>query len=146
MPFRFSVPLSICVLALLPLVASAQTIHVADEAALRSAISTAPAGATIVLDNNVTLSGDLPSVATSVTIDGGGHTLSGANQFRGLMIAGWDSSLPSLPSPINVTVQNLTIANTVAQGGTGGDGNTGGGGGAGLGGAIFFGSSAAVTV
>src|SRR5215471_382871 len=133
MPIRLFSSIPICLLALLPAVASAQTIHVGDELALRSAIATAAPGSTIVLDTNISLTADLPSVATSVTIDGAGHTLSGANQFRGLMVAGWDSAVPTTPSPINVTVQNLTIANTVAQGGTGADGSAGGGGGAGLG-------------
>jgi fibronectin-binding autotransporter adhesin len=142
-----SVSISVCLLAAVPSAVSAQeAIHVGSEAALRSAIATAPAGSTIVLDVNVTLTSDLPSIASSVTIDGGGHTLSGANQYRGLLIAGWDAVMPILSSPINVTVQNLTIANTVATGGVGGDGSGGGGGGAGLGGAIFVGSAAAVTV
>jgi autotransporter-associated beta strand protein len=151
MPFRVSAPIFVCLLgvccvALLPCVAAAQTINVTDETALRSAILTAPPGATIVLGANITLTSDLPSIANSLTLDGGGFTLSGANQFRGLMIAGWNLLAPSTPSPITVNVQNLTIANTVAQGGTGGDGFAGGGGGAGLGGAIFVGTSAAVTV
>jgi hypothetical protein len=45
---------------------------------------------------------------------------------------------------IAVTIQNMTIAGTVAAGGNGGDGENGGGGGAGLGGAIFIGSQANV--
>jgi autotransporter-associated beta strand protein len=129
-----------------PSVAAAQTINVSDETALRNAVTTAPPGATIVLGANITLTSDLPSIANSVTINGGGFTLSGANQFRGLMIAGWNPFAPTLAGPITVNIQNLTIANTVAQGGTGGNGFAGGGGGAGLGGAIFVGASAAVTV
>jgi len=144
MPFRLSASLSICILVSAAAVVSAQTIHIGSEAALRTAITTAPAGATIVLDANVTLSADLPSVSNNVTIDGVGHTLSGANQFRGLFIAAFDVN--QNPTPINVTVQNLTIANTVAAGGSGGDGSAGGGGGAGLGGAIFVGNAAGVTV
>src|SRR5215471_6387992 len=145
MPIRISSSISICVLALLPGLASAQTIHVGSEAALRTAVTTAPPGSTIVLDTNVTLTANLPSVSSSLTIDGSGHTLSGANQFRGLFVAGIDP-LSLGPVPINVSVQNLTIANTVAVGGAGGNGSAGGGGGAGLGGAIFVGDSAAVTV
>src|SRR5882672_8658103 len=37
-----------------------------------------------------------------------------------------------------VTLENMTIANTVAHGGDGGDGLGGGGGGAGLGGGLFI--------
>jgi hypothetical protein len=83
-----SVSISVCLLAATPAVVSAQTIHVGSEAALRSAMNTAPAGSTIVLDANVTLTSDLPSIASSVTIDGGGHTLSGANQYSVLPFSG----------------------------------------------------------
>ncbi len=73
----------------------------------------------------------------SVTIDGsksggGNYTLSGAGLYRGFFAyAG------------SVTIQNLSIDNTLAQGGSG-DG--GGGGGAGLGGGLFVASGAQVAL
>ena len=77
-------------------------------------------------------SGDLPVIQSSITIQGNGNTLSGANTYRGLLILSG-----------TVAVNNLAIANAVAQGGAGGGG---GGGGGGLGGALFVGNGANVSV
>jgi hypothetical protein len=53
------------------------TYYVSHEGSLRDALSSANAGDLILLEADVTLTaGDLPSIATSVTIDGTGHTLS----------------------------------------------------------------------
>ena len=71
----------------------------------------------------------------ALTIDGGGQTLDAGNRGRGLFVLAG-----------NVTVANLTIADTVAQGGNGGSGRFGGGGGAGFGGAIFVGTAGVVTL
>src|SRR5262245_36491590 len=112
-----------------PARAAAQTFTATDDASLRNAISLAAAsGGTVQMLNNITLTSDLPNISTpgSITFDGGGFTLSGNNQYRGLYIGGIsDGGATS----VAVTVQNLTIANTVATGGNGGNGNTGGGGG-----------------
>lgn len=137
--------LALGLLACVAVPAVAQTtIHVGDEGALRAALTTAIAGDTIVFDANVTLTaGDLPSVNTSVTIDGAGHVLSGNAQFRGLFVAGFAAAAPST---IDVTIQNLTITDAVARGGSGGAGAAGGGGGGGLGGAIFVADQATVTL
>src|SRR5215471_1958872 len=66
---------------------------VGDEASLRAAITSSVSGDTIVFTNNITLTtGDLPAVqktvitagppvAGTLTIDGGGFTLSGNGQF-----------------------------------------------------------------
>ena len=126
--------------------ATAQTtIPVGDEAALRSAIAVAKPGDTIVFGANITLAGgDLPSIASSITVDGAGHTLSGGAQFRGLMVAGFGGVAAPGPIGVSVTIQNLTIADTLARGGDGGSGNAGGGGGAGLGGALYVGQLASV--
>jgi fibronectin-binding autotransporter adhesin len=126
-----------------PAIGAAQTVtHVADAASLAAAVSSAANGDTIVLDSSITLTGELPNVAASITIDGGGHTLSGNNQFRGLFIG-----VPTFTPPaLSVTIQNLTIANAVATGGNGGGGSVGGGGGAGMGGALFIANGAAVAV
>ena len=71
----------------------------------------------------------------TLTIDGGGDTLSGVGDFRGLFVyAG------------KVTIESLTLVNMLAQGGAGasGDGSSGGGGGgAGLGGGLYVGSNVA---
>ena len=142
-------PLALLVFLCLSGVASAQTTyHVASETALRNAINAALSGDTIVFDANVTLTtGDLPSVHTDVTIDGSGHTLSGSDLYRGLVVAAFAGTAgPPSPVPVSVTIQNLTIAHTTATGGAGGTGSSGGGGGLGAGGALFVGTSATVTV
>ena len=70
--------------------------------------------------------------SNNAILDGGA---TGTNAVRGLFAyAG------------NVTVNNLTIQNTVAQGGAGGNSAFGGGGGAGLGGGLFVGAGANVTL
>ena len=82
------------------------------------------------------------AAGVSLTIDGGSHTLDGANAYRGLFVyAG------------NVTIQNLTIANATAIGGAGGRGGSfstgaggGGGGGLGAGGDIFVQQGGALIV
>ncbi|WP_419727803.1 beta strand repeat-containing protein [Lichenicola sp.] len=67
----------------------------------------------------------------NVTVDGGGYLLNGSGAYRGLFVyAG------------SVTIQNLTIENSLAQGGTGSDG---GGGGAGLGAGLLVAAGATVT-
>ncbi|HEY2151752.1 MAG TPA: autotransporter-associated beta strand repeat-containing protein [Vicinamibacterales bacterium] len=128
----------------LPVAAGAQTVTVSDEASLRAALSTAAAGTTILFTGNITLTADLPSVSTGLTIDGGGFALSGNNQYRGFVVAGYDAT--SAPTAITVNIQNITIQNTTATGGVGGTGVAGGGGGAGLGGALFIGQQATVNV
>ncbi|MCX6543975.1 MAG: autotransporter-associated beta strand repeat-containing protein [Acidobacteria bacterium] len=139
------------VLALfLPALAAAQTTYaVSDEAALRTALTSAIAGDTIVFGSNITLTADLPNVGASVTIDGGGYSLSGNSQYRGLFIESFVIPMvggPPAPTPVAVTIQNLTIRDTVATGGSGGAGGPGGGGGAGMGGALFVGELATVSV
>src|SRR5262245_43503572 len=117
----------------LPKAAGAQTtFHVGSEAALRTAIASAGTNDLTVLDTNVTLTRDLPSVVSDITIDGDGHTLSGNGQFRGLVIGRVGEGF----EPVSVTVIALTIADTVARGGNGGSGHNGGGGGGGFGGAV----------
>ena len=71
----------------------------------------------------------------TLTINGGGHAISGASQYRGFFV--YDGTL---------TLQNLTLTDMQAAGGTGGNGLVGGGGGAGLGGALFIGADGHVTL
>lgn len=115
----------------------AANFNVGSDADLRSAISSAGNGDTITFTADITLTGNLPNVTTDVTFIGGNHTLSGDNQYRGLFVQSG-----------TVAINDLTIANALAQGGTGGNGlqGAGGGGGAGLGGALFVASGAHVAV
>ena len=85
---------------------------------------------------DLTLTQDMPLLNAgndTVTIDGGGSILDGDGQFRGVFVQSGD-----------VTVQNLTIQNMLAEGGAGGAGLAAGGGGAGLGGGLFVGQGATV--
>jgi autotransporter-associated beta strand protein len=144
MPHRCRCLRFLLLVCFVPSIASGQTTHPAStEAELRTAITAAVGGDSIVLTANITLTGDLPPVGASVVINGQGNTLSGNNQFRGLTVAGYFNFSPN---PIDVTIQNLTIANTLATGGNGGAGSAGGGGGGGFGGALFVGQGARVIV
>ena len=105
---------------------------VTTEAALDAAIDQADAaasGAFIVdLANDIGETFTLDTInltpGVTLTIDGQGHTLDGADMYRGFFAyAGV------------LTLQNLVIIHTVARGGDGGQ--YGGGGGAGLGGGLF---------
>ncbi|MEP9380214.1 Ig-like domain-containing protein [Aquabacter sp. CN5-332] len=85
--------------------------------------------------------------ASSLTIRGGNFTMDGANAFGGFMVMSG-----------SVSIDHLTIANTVQRGGDGEDGkmwvnavggnptNGGGGGGAGLGGGLFVAAGSNVTL
>jgi autotransporter-associated beta strand protein len=125
---------------LIPAIASAATFQVNSDATLRAALNPttgAQDGDTITFTGNVTLTGDLPIVQNDISFAGNGYTLSGDNKYRGLLVY----------SGI-VQIDDLTFANTKAQGGSGGASqSTGlaGGGGAGLGGALFVASGATVT-
>jgi len=108
-------------------------VRVHDQAGLTAAIAEADAGSklgpvVVELTTDIRLSGsDLPVInGQSLTILGDGHTLDGSKQQRGLLVMSGQ-----------VTVEDLTIANTVAKGGDGGMGDAGGGGGGGLGGALL---------
>ena len=105
---------------------------VTDFASLNAAIDAAEAATAgdfvVTLANDITETATLDAVnlhtGVTLTIDGGGHALDGAGQYRGLFAyAG------------TLTVSNLSIDNTVARGGDGGF--MSGGGGGGLGGGLF---------
>ncbi len=113
----------------------AANFDVGTDAQLRSAISSASNGDTITFTASITLGSNLPIIEKNLTFNGGNFTLSGNNLNRGLFVKSG-----------SVAVNDLTIANAVAQGGNGGIPNNwggGGGGGAGLGGALFVGEGAA---
>nr|WP_281063207.1 autotransporter domain-containing protein [Ancylobacter gelatini] len=115
----------------------AANFNVGNDGDLRSAISSAGNGDTITFTADITLTSNLPNVTTNVSFIGDNHTLSGNNEYRGLFVQSG-----------TVTISDLTITNSLAQGGTGGNGlrGAGGGGGAGLGGALFIASGAHVAV
>jgi hypothetical protein len=89
--------------------------------------------ANIVLGTGTTLPA-ITGSANNVTINGGGFTLDGGSVQRGFFVYQG-----------TVAINNLTIQNTTATGGTGGA-IGGGGGGAGLGGALFVANTATVSV
>ena len=115
-------------------------LNVSSEAGLNNAILAIDligSGAYVInLTTSITLSSDLDAInlqsGASLTINGGGNTLDGANAYRGILAyAG------------NLTIENLTIADASAIGGAG---SGGGGGGAGLGGGLFVAAAANVTL
>jgi collagen type I/II/III/V/XI/XXIV/XXVII alpha len=106
------------------------TLDVASETDLNSAISTidaASSGASYLIEftsgftESSALIAIVENAGVTTTINGGGNTLDGASTYQGLFVY----------SGV-VTVQNLTIAHTLAKGGDGG------GGGAGFGGGLFI--------
>ena len=90
---------------------------------------------TITFANGFALGSDLYAInlaqGDTLTIDGAGQALDGGHAHRGFFVYGG-----------NVAIDDLTIANTVETGGTGGGGAHAGGGGAGLGGGLFVASGA----
>ncbi|PZU50159.1 MAG: hypothetical protein DI568_03245 [Sphingomonas sp.] len=115
----------------------AANFNVASDSELRDAIDNASNGDTITFTSDITLEDNLPFLEKNLTIIGGNHTLSGDGQYRGLYVQSG-----------TLAVNDLTIANTYAQGGNGGNGwgGGGGGGGAGLGAGIFVASAAQVSL
>ncbi|MBR1221841.1 autotransporter domain-containing protein [Bradyrhizobium sp. U87765 SZCCT0131] len=105
---------------------------------------------TINIATSVTLSGALSPILNSVTINGNGNTISGSGSQR-IFLVGVDSATQAsaavagsiVAQTQNVALNNLTLANAVAQGGAGGGG---GGGGMGAGGALFVNQSGNVTL
>ena len=105
---------------------------------------------TINIETNVTLSGPLSPILNSLTVNGNGNTISGNNSQR-IFFIGVDSATQSsaavagsiVAQTQNVNINNVTLANGLAQGGAAG---TGGGGGMGAGGALFVNQSATVTL
>jgi autotransporter-associated beta strand protein/YVTN family beta-propeller protein len=114
---------------------------VSTEAGLRTALLDAQNGDVITFGTDITLTADLPVVQKSITIDGAGHALDGANTYRGFFIANFNGG--STLTAVAATIENLAITHAKAKGGDGG--NPGGGGGAGLGAALFVANQASVT-
>lgn len=95
-----------------------------------------------ISNQTITLTNELPLIlGNNTTINGGGQniTVSGANTFRVFFVG-------NTTATVTATIENLTISNARASGGTGGSGpQDGGGGGAGLGAAIFVSTNASLT-
>jgi hypothetical protein len=128
------------------------TFTVANETQLNTAIQAIDAGGadaaantayTIDITGQISLTSELPAInldsGSSVTIAG----TNGAGGPQAQTIDGNNSQQGFFVSAGNVTLENLTIADAVAQGG-GGVG--GGGGGAGLGGGLFVAAAGNVTL
>ena len=79
-----------------------------NEAPLRAALTNAVAGDTITSHNSITAAGGGGLPAITQSINGNGFALDGNGQNRGFLAYTGTS-----------TIQNLTIQNTVAQGGAG---------------------------
>ena len=109
-----------------------------------------PAGGpyTINIQTNVNLSGELSPILGSVTINGNGNSITASGSNRIFFVGTDTASQQANPNSIigarqQVTIQNVSLNNGVAQGGTGGGG---GGGGLGAGGAVFVNQTADVTL
>ena len=121
-------------------------INVSDGAGLSAAIAQADSNASasyvINFQNNITLSAAAANTlnafntTSNVTVNGGGFTLDGGGVQRGFFVYSG-----------TVAINNLTIQNTQALGGSGGAAvSSAGGGGLGAGGALFVASGGNVTV
>ncbi|WP_404924964.1 pectate lyase-like adhesive domain-containing protein [Mesorhizobium sp. ORM16] len=77
---------------------------VTSETQLKGAINNAQKRDAITFKADITLSANLPTVRSDVTINGNNHTLSGNNQYRGLFVQSGD-----------VAINDLTIANAKAR-------------------------------
>jgi len=123
-----------------------------NENDLRAALAAgggAGANDNIVFNTDITLTAELPAVQRSANIRGNSHTLSGNKRFRGFFVAAFQPGTGT-PVALNVSINALTIRDTVAKGGNGSPGvapnATGAGGGAGMGGSLFVGAKANVTL
>jgi autotransporter-associated beta strand protein len=124
--------------------ALAANFNVNNSSDLANAINNAKRGDAITFTSNITLSTDLPNITRSITLNGAGFSLDGANRYRGLILGEKENATVSSTIAIN----NLNIVNTIAKGGDGGPAGPdagGGGGGAGLGGALLVMNGATVT-
>jgi len=120
----------------------AAVVPVTNQAELATAISTAADADTISFSNSITITSPLPAIVNkSYTIEGNSNALDGSSAHRGFIILGASAS---------PTIQNLTIQNTLATGGsssaTSADEGGAGGGGLGAGGAIYVGNSATASL
>jgi hypothetical protein len=151
------IALAIAAILALP-VARAGDFSASDFASLQQAIDSANAADsrttphTITLTADITLSGPLPPLFCNVVVDGQGHALNGAGQYR-ILFVGVDLATQSLLATefpdsalagrLAVTLENMTLQHGDAVGGFSAGA---GGGGMGAGGALFVAGSADVTL
>jgi len=151
-------PIAAILAALLATPARADSYTASDYASLVQAIDAANAADSraephlITLTADITLDGPLPLILCNTTIDGQGHTLDGAGQYR-LLFVGVDPATQAsvatqfpdsaLGQRLAVDIENLTLAQGNASGGNG-SGQSGGG--LGAGGALFVNGAADVTL
>jgi hypothetical protein len=124
----------------------------AGAGSLRAAITFANAnpGTTItfapaIAGQTITLASELPLIlGNNTVINGAGEnvTISGANAYRVFFVGG--AGQAGEPVSTTAKIENLSIINANAKGGSALAGN--GGGGAGLGGAVFVSSTGALTL
>ena len=139
---------------ILSLVCQIHAINVSNETDLINAINTAntsPSGTVINFQNNINYNSRLPALNApsnfsfankSFMIKGNNKTLQAL--LAGIFHRGFFVFGNNMASPNHITLQNLTIQNTTALGGTGA--SPGGGGGLGAGGGLFIHSGAKVTL
>ncbi|VTU34911.1 Outer membrane protein IcsA autotransporter precursor [Variovorax sp. PBL-H6] len=111
---------------------SAFACNASDTGTLASCIANVATDSTITLTADITLTASIGVLNGNAAIDGNGHTLDGANTYRGFFIGAGTAS-----------ISNLTMQSLRAQGGQGGQGLSGGGGGMGAGAAVFVAQGAA---
>ncbi len=83
---------------------AAQANSASDFGGLRAAILAG--NATIVLDDDITLAGELPAITGALSIDGKGHSISGDKQFRVFAVDGG-----------SLTIANATLSDGKAEAG-----------------------------
>ncbi|SHK06892.1 Peptidase M10 serralysin C terminal [Roseomonas rosea] len=121
---------------------------VSDVASLNAAIASISSGGadsnpdtaySITVTADILLAQEMLAInlaaGSSLTIAGGGHVLDGGDAHRGFFVYSG-----------SVRIEDLSIQNTLAEGGDGGGGRGRGGGGAGLGGGLFVATGADVTL
>ena len=102
--------------------AFAANYNVASDSDLRAALNPttgAKSGDTVTFTGNITLSGDLPAVQNSITIEGNGYALDGAGQFRGFFVGAFATGTATQVA-VTVTIRDLTIQHALAKGGDAG--------------------------
>jgi len=106
---------------------------------LQNALTNAVSGDTITFSPNLplTLGASLTPISQNITINGNGGTIDGTDLYHAFNLTSG-----------TVTIQNLTIQNSLALGknGIAGDAGGGGGGGAGVGGALYVASGTTSTI
>ena len=97
----------VTVLLFIPIISNATT-PVTDEASLRDAVSTADSGATITLQNNITVSQPIV-IAKELTINGNGYTITGSSDWTST--SGNQTMFTAQFSDAKLTLKNIKLVN-----------------------------------